>query len=146
MTTIQTVDLASAAEQLREKIKLSFVELIPQAQWDAMIQTEVTKFMQPVEQKDYYGRVTGHTTSQFSALCQKILEAQLKEELEKRVKDTKQHPKYFPDANTLLKLIEQWLDANYDKIMREFFGSVFGGAVKTAIEVMIGKIKPDAIY
>ena len=75
--TIEKVTLENAAEQLKAKIRLSFVELLPDDQWKAMITAELKRFTQP-SRASYDSR---EIPSVFSAVCTEVFTNFVKSEI-----------------------------------------------------------------
>lgn len=113
---IQTLDLTDAADQIRDKIKLAFVDAIPDEQWKAMIQGELKKFM---ESRITYGGYRNETPTksppEFEVMAQAELKKHMAEQLADRIKGTD----YIPDGHTFETLIVKWMDDNHKKLMDE---------------------------
>ena len=50
---LEKLDLSDAAGKIRERIQAAFVEIIPTAQWQAMIEAEIKKFVEPTRIRQY---------------------------------------------------------------------------------------------
>ena len=69
MSELQKFDPAQLMNGVRDRIKSTFVSLIPDEQWEAMIQKEVEMFFQSTE--SYYSS-NRHNASPFQLLCRQV--------------------------------------------------------------------------
>lgn len=85
-TQVQKFDPATLMQGVKDRIKSTFVSLIPEEQWKEMIEKEVGKFFQEYEFRQYDIRYV----SDFSVLVNSLL----KEEAEKRMKEYLGSPEF----------------------------------------------------
>lgn len=83
MSEIQKFDPALLMQGVRERIKATFVSLIPDDQWAALCEKEIRKFFEPT--KDRYNNY--HQMSSFSMVCNEVLKDFSKEKLREFMKD-----------------------------------------------------------
>lgn len=76
---IQKFDANQAMENVREKIKDTFVSLIPDQQWKEMVEKEVNSYFKETEER--------YDTRNYSSRFTKDVHSCLKEEVEKRTKE-----------------------------------------------------------
>lgn len=85
-TQVQKFDPATLMQGVKDRIKSTFVSLIPEEQWKEMIEKEVGKFFREYELRQYDTRYV----SDFSVLVNSLL----KEEAEKRMKEYLGSPEF----------------------------------------------------
>lgn len=85
-TQVQKFDPATLIQGVKDRIKSTFVSLIPEEQWKEMIEKEVGKFFREYELRQYDIRYV----SDFSVLVNSLL----KEEAEKRMKEYLGSPEF----------------------------------------------------
>jgi hypothetical protein len=85
-TQVQKFDPATLMQGVKDRIKSTFVSLIPEEQWKEMIEKEVGKFFREYELRQYDIRYV----SDFSVLVNSLL----KEEAEKRMKEYLGSPEF----------------------------------------------------
>lgn len=85
-TQVQKFDPATLMQGVKDRIKSTFVSLIPEEQWKEMIEKEVGKFFREYELRQYNIRYV----SDFSVLVNSLL----KEEAEKRMKEYLGSPEF----------------------------------------------------
>jgi hypothetical protein len=135
---IQTVNLEDAAKQLREKIRLAFVDLIPPEQWDAMVKTELEAFTKPrPPERDQWGHVR---VNERPSVFHEVAEQVYREHLKELVKAELQKPEWCGQWDSsegryvFGEKVNAWLTENSAAIMhtmlREMFGAVAQGMVE----------------
>lgn len=85
-TQVQKFDPATLMQGVKDRIKSTFVSLIPEEQWKEMVEKEVGKFFREYELRQYDIRYV----SDFSVLVNSLL----KEEAEKRMKEYLGSPEF----------------------------------------------------
>lgn len=87
-TGIAPFDPTSYVDKIREKIKSSLVDIIPDAQWDAMLRLEVTRFFEnkidTTPQNSYYGQAKPR---EVPGEFRQVVLAELEKETVRRVKE-----------------------------------------------------------
>lgn len=141
-TAIAKLDLSDAAEQLKDKIKFAFAETIPDEQWEAMIQAELKKFIEPkVTYSGYNNRDKRVGPSEFSATAQEVLAEHMNEQLHERIKAGN----FLPEGETLQALINTWLDENraamLDMFLEGLMRQVTGVAMSAMAQVFTSSIQ-----
>jgi len=119
---IEKVDLANAAKQLRDKIKLGFAEAIDDKQWEAMIEEELTRFTTPVT-RDAYGheiRDPKQRISGFASIAQNCFHEAMKERTTAYVKE-------HLGNEALEKLLQEWIASHEQEIIDTMLSSVVKG-------------------
>lgn len=81
-TEVAKFDPATYVNAVRDKIKQSLVDVIPDEQWNAMLTTEISGFFENRTNRDQWGGTTT-TMSEFHRIVKLVLE----EETKKRVRD-----------------------------------------------------------
>jgi len=77
-----TFDPAAAVNAIRDKIRMSMLDVIPTEQWDALIQAEMKAFMVDRIERSSYGSETVHTSG-FKKIVREILAESAKEQVKK---------------------------------------------------------------
>lgn len=66
---VEKFDPSRLMEGVRDRIKATFVSLIPDDQWETMVQKEIKEFFEPT--KDRWGN--RHEMSSFSIVCNEVM-------------------------------------------------------------------------
>ena len=90
MSEIQKFDPNSLMQGVRDKIKSSFVDLIPDEQWNQMVQKEIDDFFQPKSTNNY-----NEYKSNFQILIRNVLN----EDAKQRLIDILNSPEYQENWN-----------------------------------------------
>lgn len=118
---IQQMDLSDATEQLKAKIQHAFVELIPDAQWQAMIEGELKKFTTETTTRSEHGRNYDKVSPPaFETMAQAILLEVAREKLKTKLHETD----FLPDGKTVDGIIRDWLEANMGVMIKHFMTEV----------------------
>lgn len=128
---IQKLDLTDAAEQLRERIQLAFVELIPKEQWETMIQAELKRFTEPQRVRDYPHGPERIRPSVFSELCSDVLKKQARAELEKLLAENTTW------GDQVSELVKAWMTENAQAILE----TAILGMCQSAAQSLLNNLK-----
>lgn len=110
---IEKVSLANAAEQLKHKIHLGFVELLTEEQWKAMLLEELQRFTSPGSATDHWGHRREPPPSGFSKICSEVFAEHLKEEIRKILRSPEWSSKFLNNGSTTISdAIKAWLTEN----------------------------------
>lgn len=77
---IEKFDPSRLMEGVKDRVKATFVSLIPDAQWEQMIKTECDKFFQPFKERNYYDR-SKDLYSDFQMVCISVMQEVAKEKI-----------------------------------------------------------------
>ena len=80
-TGLETVSLESAAEQLKDKIRSAFVDIIPPEQWKAMVENELKAFTQT--RPGAYNH-SDRRPSVFSEICSSVYSDFIRDQVRRR--------------------------------------------------------------
>jgi hypothetical protein len=121
MSDIQKFDPSTLMQGVKDRIKSTFVSMIPDDQWDTMVQKEVDGFFAAKERRNNYER-----TSDFSELVQK----ELQEECKKRLLEYLSSEEFKSVWDTkgqvvTAEAVKQMIVNNSGEIMTSFFGGMF---------------------
>lgn len=130
-TEMVTLDLNEASKQIREKIKLAFVEMIPDEQWENMLKAEWQLFVESKEIKGQYGRPDETQPSEFSGICQEVLRDALKDRLKEILLDPE--CKVLPETNTVSQVVMKYLDEHKDELMTMAMRAVMGSVMQSIV-------------
>lgn len=114
---MQGIDLTEAAQKIKEKIKDTFATLIPEEQWNEMVQKEINNYFKQTEE--------GYGQRGYSSSFQKDVHSVLSDETKQRVKE--------------------YLQTNFDSVWYENGVSVCNKYVEDIITKNAGKILSDMI-
>lgn len=73
---IEKFDPSKLMDGVKDRIKATFVSLIPDVQWEQMCKVEMDKFFQPIPKKDYYGKVESYLPSEFETIVMNLMREQ----------------------------------------------------------------------
>lgn len=124
------IDLQDAAQQIRDKIRSAFVELITPEQWSAMIATELKSFT--TDRPSQYGQPS---LSPFK----EVIRDELSKHLRAKVKEVLESPEWGSawDMNTQKygpsEMVKQWLIENRDAVLTSTIQTMFGQALQDFI-------------
>lgn len=121
------VDPSQFADRLRERIRNTIGDLIPDEQWDKLLASEMERFFKPQTQgSGYYDQRT--LPSDFSRIVQeefgKWAKAKMQTHLES---DPGWQSKWTGEGAELPKKLEEMIERNLPVLMRECVASMFVG-------------------
>jgi uncharacterized membrane-anchored protein YjiN (DUF445 family) len=122
-TSIQAFDISSVTDQIRERVKLAFVEAIPQEQWDSMIEREWRQFTE----------TTGHNRDIPSALSQLCRKA-LTEIAQERIKEQFASEQWQAAWGEVSKSVMDRIIEDRDKLLNSVLENLVGTAVQRVVE------------
>jgi hypothetical protein len=126
MTNIEKFDPSKLMDGVRDRIKATFVSLIPDEQWEQLCKTEIEKFF-AADKRDNYS----YNWSNFQNVCQGVLteitKEKIKEFLEKYDGKVWENNNVKPN-DVLLDLLK--------KNAAELFASMMGRHLATALQEM----------
>lgn len=128
---IVTFDTSAYVDKLREKIKQSMLDVIPDEQWNALAKTELEKFFKP-KRVAYSGDTT---PSEFEIVVKKVVE----EHTMKFVRELLTRPEWASkwdaelQAPGLAEQIGKLMEQHGPKILNAWIGQAFGGIVSDIV-------------
>lgn len=128
---IQKLDLSSAADQIRDKIKLAYVDAIPEEQWKAMIKAELKKFTTATTT---YGGYDNRTATNHPAEFEVMAQAELKKHMAAQLSERIEGTDYIPDGKTFEALIVKWMDDNHANLMEDIFKNMLVGFTAAIVQ------------
>ena len=90
MTEVAKFDPATYVDKVRDKIKQSLIDVIPDEQWNTMLRAEIEGFFKSKVVSSHYAGDTREQPSEFRRIVLIVLE----EELKKRVRDMLSGPEW----------------------------------------------------
>lgn len=124
---IQAFNFADAGQELKKKLRLAFAEMIPDEQWEQLLQAEFTKFTTVTHVKNTYSHGTTEHPSDLSVIAQDVLKEMANEALRQA----------FETAGFAVKL-EEKLNAHVaehkEEILQEFVSKLIFGGIATAMQ------------
>jgi hypothetical protein len=116
----RAISADDAAKILREKVKLSFAEIIPEEQWEQFIKTEFDKFTKPSQERLPYNRGWEEKPSVLSTVMQGVLRELAAEKLKEHFQG-----KEMVNLEQLFKAqVEKELPAALTALVRGLFENV----------------------
>lgn len=89
-TDVAKFDPATYVDKVRDKVKQSLIDVIPDEQWNAMLKAEISSFFENKRERLSYSHEVRETPSEFH----KIVKAVVEEETKKRVRDMLSTPEW----------------------------------------------------
>ena len=129
MSDLQKFDPSTLMEGVRQRIKATFVSLIPDEQWDQLCQKEVDNFFKEYETNNNYNNRT--YKSEFREVCKEILTEVSKEKIKVFLSEydsTTWVDDGFKCSDKLAELII--------KLAPEIFSATFGNMFQNAVSQM----------
>src|SRR5688572_5792464 len=122
MSEVQKFDPSTLMQGVKDRIKATFVSLIPDDQWDQMVKTEVDKFF--IKRESGYQQRP--VASDFSLLVSSMIEAEAKNRLAKYLESEDFQSIWNNNGQpSTAKAVEEIIVKNSGEIMVSAFGGVF---------------------
>jgi transcriptional regulator of heat shock response len=135
-------DPAAAVNAIREKIRGAMLDIIPDEQWDSLIQAEMKAFTtDTVERKHYGDPVT--VKAGFKVLVRQVLEAEAKERV-KTVLDSPEWQSQWSNESQRQEAgeaIKSYLTKHGPDIMRECMSAFVAQAMQQTIGTLRGMMR-----
>lgn len=130
-TSVQKFDPSQLMEGVRDRIKATFVSLIPDAQWEELVKAECDKFFQIKENYSSYDKV-----SPFGRIVEQELAAKTKEMI-KEYLGKEWTTTYWNGGAT------DNLNENLKKLIVEKSGEVLIGTLGSMLQATINQMKQN---
>ncbi|QQO97231.1 hypothetical protein M1M30_gp131 [Maribacter phage Colly_1] len=115
---------------VRAKIKSTFVDLIPEEAWDAMVKAEVNSFMSP---KSYNNYNRTEQVSNFQFVIRDVLTEATREKCKELLNDPEFSSGMWQNGTEQpSQFIKQFMLDNANELMMGMFGSMFQQALTIA--------------
>lgn len=119
---IQKFDPSKLMDGVKDRIKATFVSLIPDDAWDQMVKTEVDKFFK----KGELGYTSRQMASDFDIIVRSMLEAEAKSRLVKYLESEEFQSIWANNGQpTTAKAVEDIIVKNSGEILVNMFGGLF---------------------
>lgn len=128
---IKAFDMSDATEQLKAKLKLAFVELIPPEQWEALVKEEFQKFVDGWTERDRWRNEKVHPSG-FHEAAQEVLHKICREKIREAMKD-EEWLKENLKASSIAEYVEKYLDANQEEFVKAAISQLIGDAVRSTL-------------
>jgi hypothetical protein len=131
-TEVTKFDPATYVDKVRDKIKQSLIDVIPDEQWNAMLKAEISGFFEHRTNRDQWGGTTT-TMSEFHRIAKLVLE----EETKKRLRDMLNGPDWtsYWDGN------KQQAGEEIAKLARDNGAAILAKWLESAISQVISSIR-----
>lgn len=128
-------DPTQLADKLRERIRSSIGELIPDAQWDAMMKAEITRFFEArTERATYSYGSTVVIPSGFTDVAQQMLADEARKRIEAYFSRGEWTQRWDHGDATIPARLEQLVQENLPVLMRECVLVLFGRISRQAAD------------
>ena len=135
-TEVEKFDPSKLMDGVRDRIKATFVSLIPDAQWDDMVKKETDRFFEPKEGSNYYNN---KKPSDFQNIVNEELMVVTKKKLSEYL-NKKYETKYWSGGGLKAsKALEKFILENSDKILL----SVIGGMTQQMVSEMQNRMQSN---
>jgi hypothetical protein len=133
----ELLDLSNLREQMRERIRASFVLMIPDEQWDKLIDAEVKAFFWKG------GRGEARSISDFD----RVVSQELEKETRKRVTELLNTPGWQERYNQDYQpMASEEIEKLMIKLAPEMLSALFGGVMQSALQGIKGHIAGSVRY
>lgn len=123
MTEIQKFDPSQLMQGVRDRIKATFVSLIPDAQWEQLCQKEIDEFFNPKREYGNYKDI-----SSFSKVCSEVLHDITKDQVQRALE---KYESTIWNNNELV--VNDLLKESLLKNASELFAAMVGSQVQRVI-------------
>jgi len=124
---IQKFDPATLMQGVKDRIKATFVSLIPDEQWEVMVKSEIDRFFKV--KRDYN---SSDNTSDFSQVVNSVL----RKEAEDKIQEILKSPDFQINWNGNEYTLPEYIRGEVVKHAHEIFASAISGAISNAIQTM----------
>ena len=121
---IKTFDATEALKSVKERIKDSFVSLIPEAQWNEMVKKEVDK------QEERY--INTNYSSNFTKDVHSVLQEEVKERIKEYLAANFSDIWYDNGIPICNSKVEEMITKNAGKILTDLIGGTIQMAIQNA--------------
>lgn len=133
MTEIARVSLESAAEQLRDKIRSAFVELLPPEQFQQMVKAELTAFMD--NNTNSHDARYNTRVSTFRSVCYDVFREHVTKDLKTLLASAEWQEQWKGGGGpNLSDAIKAWLTENAQQIVAATIQELAGRAAQTLVQ------------
>lgn len=138
---IEKFDPSKLMDGVKDRIKATFVSLIPDDQWENMVKLESEKFFEKrVTEKDYYGKATKWKESEFEELVINIMKEKCKEVIKSFFDD----PKYQITHNH--KFNNNTMSGYQEIIMSDYLENIIKEKMPDMMQQMFVNTLSGAFY
>ncbi len=125
-TQVQKFDPSALMQGVRDRIKATFVSLIPDAQWEQLTQKEIDDFFKPRD--DYRSQRDWRSMSDFQKICFEEFEKLVREKIHEMLQEYTSS-NWSDNGPKMSEELKKLLVENSDKIFAQMLGSMFQSAV-----------------
>ena len=124
---IKAFDASDAMKQLRSKLKLAFVELIPEEQWEALLRDEFQKFTRA---STHNGQ---RVPSGLEVAAQEVLQGLARERI-KTVLNSPEWVEQYLNAPDISEAVKDYLVEHQEKIVQIVLKNLIGGSIQDIVQ------------
>lgn len=122
MAEIEKFDPSKLMDGVKDRIKATFVSLIPEAAWEEMVKAEISRFFNP--------KVSWNSDREYRSEFQDLVRKEIENECKNRLKEYLSSPDFYTvwENNGLpatTKAVENMIVKNSGEIMVSMFGQMF---------------------
>jgi len=122
---VEKFDPSKLMDGVRDRIKATFVSLIPDEAWNEMVEVEVKKFFDESEEWDNSRR----RTSNFKELVRSVLHEECRRRLVEYLNSTEFDNHWINGQPTVSEAVEKIIVKNSGEILSTMFGNMFQHAL-----------------
>jgi hypothetical protein len=129
---IQPFKIEDAAKQLREKIRLAYVEMIPPAQWEAMVKQELESFTKERANPNYNGYSGTPRTlpGLFHEVASEVYREHVKALFKAELAKPEWNSKWDGTRQEMGAMVKEWLTENSQALLQVTIKEMFGYAAQ----------------
>lgn len=128
MTDIEKFDPSQLMQGVRDRIKATFISLIPDDKWEELVQKEIDAFFAETKNNGYY-RQNDKLPSPFSAVCNEVFQKRVADTFNECIQSSDWSRWSGLSRGEMSLKIEEFLKANSNEIMQGFFQKTLGQAL-----------------
>jgi len=135
-STIEKVTLENAAEQLKSKIRLAFVELIPDEQWKEVVTSELKRFTRLQEiPPTWSGGEVKLVPSEFTKVCDQVFTEFVRSEIKATLNSPEWQEKWVGGGRPMISdALKNWCTDNASKLIEHTVQALAGQAAQAVLQ------------
>lgn len=133
-TDVTKFEPTNFVDKLRDKMKQSMIDLIPEEQWNSMLKSELDNFFNDKTERGAYSHNT--VPSEFKVAVRRIIS----EEVQKKVKDMLHSPEWEP----YWKNNEMLAGEKIAELLKEYGAQILNAWLSGAIQDVVQRMRSHA--
>lgn len=138
MPDIEKVTLENAAQQLKSKIRMAFVEMIPDEQWKEMVTAELKRFMHMQEiPPSWSGGEVKLVPSDFTRVCSEVFTEFVRGEIKATLSSPEWRESWSGSGRPQIsEALKSWCTENAPKLIEHTVQALAGSAAQAVLQNM----------